>query len=158
LILARDLSNLTIEKSTIHSILKNLARKPIKRLHEHSQPLGACHIGLRRVFVRTNGDFYVCERSGDDYKIGSVDTGFDYETIAGYYRKLEEVLADCRNCWAISYCDRCWAVMGDIYKFIGEEKEKFCSYQKTLIEKAFKAYTELLREDPDCLKVLKDNG
>ncbi len=70
--------------------------------------------------------------------------------------KLEEVLEDCRNCWAINLCERCWAVIGNLEEFTGKRKEGFCTMNKKIIEKAFKLYVQLLREDPDCLKVFKD--
>ena len=156
-ILGDHMERLTIEKGNpIYMILQNLAKKPIKRLRDFVQPLSACHIGLRRIFVRTNGDFYICERSGDDYKIGCIDTGFDFEKITGYYRKFEEALEDCRNCWAVTHCERCWAQVGNPDEFTGKKKEGFCSYNKQMIETAFKTYTELLRKDPDCFKVFKD--
>ncbi|MGD2090277.1 MAG: radical SAM protein [Candidatus Aminicenantes bacterium] len=155
-ILDNNLNNLTIEKTQVYNILYNFAKRAVKSLYDHVQPLGACHIGMRRVFVTTNGDFYICERAGDNYKIGCVDHGFDYERIAFYYRKLEEVLEDCRSCWAIIYCERCWALIGNLDEFTGKRKEEFCTMNKKIIEKAFKLYTQLLREDPDCLKVFKD--
>jgi len=153
-ILRFSLPLLSIEKSTVYPVLENLAKRPIQKLYDQIMPLGACHIGLRRAFVRTNGDFYICERSGDNYKIGHVDTGFDYERIAGYYRKLEEVLDDCKNCWALNHCERCWVQLGDLDEFTGKKKEDFCSYNKGMIETAFKVYVELLKKDPDCLKIL----
>jgi uncharacterized protein len=156
LILAKRLDKIFFEKNTIFPILKNLAQRPLKKLYEYMPPLGTCHIGLRRVFVSTGGDFYICERVIDRTKIGSVDNGFDYETIAAYYRKLEEVLEDCKNCWAILHCERCWAHFDNLDEFNGKNKEEFCSSKKKIIEIAFKAYTELLREDPDCFKVFED--
>ena len=111
---------------------------------------------MKRVFVNTSGDFFICERAGYDYKIGCIDHGFDYERIAYYYRKLDEVLESCKDCWAINLCERCWAAIGNLDEFKGKEKEKFCTMNKKIIEKAFKVYVQLLREDPDCLKVFKD--
>lgn len=154
-ILAGDLSSLTLERRPIENILYNLATRAIRKLYPYNHPFGACHIGLKRLFVKTNGDFHICERSGDDYKIGHIDTGFDYEQIAYYYRKLEEVLADCRDCWALSHCERCWIRLGNLEEFEGEKKENFCRSQKRFIEKAFKLYVSLLKEDPDCLKILR---
>lgn len=155
-ILAGDLSHTTIERKFFESVLYNIARRPFNRLYPHMQPPGACHIGLGRVFVKTNGDFHICERSGDDYKIGHIDTGLDFDQIAYYYRKLEEVLEDCRDCWAICHYERCWIRLGNLEEFKGEKKEQFCQSQKRFIEKAFKLYVSLLKEDPDCLKVLND--
>jgi uncharacterized protein len=158
LILDNNLDTAILEKKTIMPILHNLAQRPIKRLYDYMPPLGACHIGLRRVFVSTRGDFYICERVVDYTKIGDIDNGFDYETIAALYQKLEEVMEDCRNCWALNHCERCWTHIGNLDEFTGQEKEEFCTTQKKIIEKAFKVYTELLREDPDCLKVFKENN
>jgi uncharacterized protein len=155
-ILHNSIHNLTIENRRVYLILSNLARRPIDRLYEHVHPLGACHIGLRRLFVGTTGDFYICERGERDYKIGCIDNGFDYERIACYYRKFEEVLEDCRDCWAIHHCERCWAAIGNLEEFSGKKKEQFCSFRKKTIENAFKVYTQLLRENPDSLKVFKD--
>jgi len=156
-ILSQDLSTLTIERRQIDAVLNNLAFRPIRRLYDHMMPLGACHIGLNRLFVRTNGDFYVCERSGSDYKIGHINTGLDYEQISYYYRKMEEVLEACTNCWAISHCERCWVQMGNLEEFKGQKKEAFCTSKKNTIELAFGVYVDILREDPDCLKILAES-
>lgn len=156
--LAHDLSLLTIERMHLNSILHNLARRTNYRLYDYIPPLGACHPGLKRIFVKTNGDFFICERSGDDYKIGHVDKGLDYESIAVYYRKLEEVLKGCEKCWALLHCERCWVRLGNLDEFKGEKKEKFCQSQKNSIEKAFKLYVSLLKEDPECLKVLRNSA
>lgn len=154
-ILGNRLSSLTIEKNKIYSILYNLSRRHKKGLRKQVQPLGACHIGLKRVFIRPDGSFYICERSGKEYKIGSLDTGFDYHQIAHYYTVLEDKLKDCRNCWAQLFCERCWVQLGNIEEFEGERKERFCLYNKNAIIKAFKLYVQLLRENPDSLKVFK---
>ncbi|MCP5107183.1 MAG: radical SAM protein, partial [bacterium] len=145
-VLGNRLTDLTIEKNDVHSILRNLAKRPIKKQHECSQPLGACHIGLRRLFVKTGGVFQICERAGDQYTIGHIDTGFDYERIAGYYRKFEEVLSDCRDCWALNHCERCWVHVGNLDQFTGKKKEEFCTSSKQTIETAFNVYTGLLSQ------------
>lgn len=152
-ILNRNLKHLTMEKKTIYSILYRLARRPVQRLYTDEPPLGVCQMGLRKLFVGTNGDFYTCEKSDNSYKIGDLDQGFDYVGISGYYRRLEEVLDDCRHCWAMVHCDRCWLRIGDLGKFKGEKKKTFCSSQKATIAMALKVYTELLMEDPESLKV-----
>lgn len=155
-ILSHNLNGLTIEKSTIYSILYHLSRRTVKRLYDNQPPLGVCHMGLRKLFVKTNGDFYICEKVENNYKIGCIDDGFDFKRIAGYYGQLEEVLEGCRNCWAISHCERCWVLISNLEDFSGKEKDEFCYKKKVIIEKAFKVYTELLRKDPGCLRVFKD--
>ncbi len=154
-ILKKDLSGLTIEKMQTFSSLQNLARNPIQKVHDFSVPIGACHIGLRRVFVRVSGDFYICERSGNNYLIGNLETGFDYDRIAAFYVKFAAALEDCKECWALNYCERCWIMVGDLDKFKGAEKEKFCTMSKTILENAFKLYVQLLKENPACMEVFR---
>jgi uncharacterized protein len=145
-----------MEKKTVYSILYHLARRPVKHLHDYEPPLGVCHMGLRKLFVKTNGDFYICEKVANNYQIGCIDNGFDYERIAGYYMKLDDVLENCKNCWAMCHCERCWVRIGNIEEFSDKKKEEFCSFNKVIIEKAFKVYVELLKKDPNCLKIFKN--
>jgi len=155
-ILTNNLNRLTIEKRRVFTILYNLARKPMNRLYEYMPPLGACHIGLRRLFVETDGDFYICERGGGEYKIGCLGEGFDYKQIARYYQAFDKWLEDCRDCWAQLHCERCWIAIGNLEYFSQKRKEKFCSINKEIIEKAFKVFTELIREKPYSLEVFKE--
>jgi uncharacterized protein len=157
-ILKKDLSRITIEKMRVFAALTNLAHRAIKKLDEYSYPIGACHIGLRRVFVDISGDFYVCERDNGNYKIGNLETGFDYDRIADFYVKFEAVFQECKDCWAQNYCERCWVVVGNLDTFTGEEKEKFCNMNKTIIENAFKLYVQLLKENPDCMVVFRNDN
>lgn len=152
LIIENKYEEIIYERVTIYTILFNIARRASGNLFEQVTPKGACHIGLRRVFVSTAGDFYICERAGYRYNIGNINSGFDYDRIAGYYRKLEEVLEDCRYCWALNYCERCWVQLGNLDDFSGEQKETFCKGQKKVILEALRAYVDLLNQDPDCLK------
>jgi len=151
-ILDGNLNQLTIEKNRVYAVLIDVVLRTIKKLTAVAVPLGACHIGLRRVFVTTSGQFHVCERAGNHYPIGDLENGFDYDRIAAYYRKMDEVTENCRNCWALHYCERCWATMGNLDGFHGEIKEQFCNINKKQVETAFVMYTQLLRESPGCFK------
>jgi uncharacterized protein len=157
-ILEGRLDKVTFEKNTIYPVLRHLSLRGIKRLYEHMYPMGGCHIGMKRFLVGTGGDFFICERVSKGTKIGSINTGFDYETIAALYRLYDDIFKDCRNCWAFNLCERCWSHIGNPDTFHGENKGKFCSTRKSVIEKALEVYTELLSIDPDSLKVFKENG
>lgn len=158
LILAGRLDKITIEKTTVLDILYNLARRQIKELCECVPPMGACYIGLRRLFVTVDGDFRICERVQFDHNIGGIHTGFDFETMAALYREFDQILEDCKDCWALNICERCWAAFKDIGNFDKKAKDAFCRDRKEVIEMAFKAYVELLQKDPDSLKVLETYG
>jgi len=155
-ILERDLDGLTIERRKLYTILYNLARRPIKKLYEYVHPFGTCHIGLKRLFVDVSGNFNICERVQKKFRIGSIDKGFDFEQIARYYLEYDELMEDCSDCWAMNHCERCWATIGQLEERNSEEKEKYCSLNRAIVGKALIFYTQLLREDPGCLKVFKD--
>lgn len=155
-ILNRNLDDLTIERRKLYNILYNLAKRPIKKLYEYIPPFGTCHIGIKRLFVDVNGNFNVCERVHDEYKIGSVDKGFDFEQMVEYYKKYDEFMKDCRHCWAMNHCERCWANIGQLENENWIEKEEFCSLNRNMVEMALIVYTQVLREDPECFDVFKD--
>jgi uncharacterized protein len=151
-LLNRNLECLTMEKKMLYNILHNLARRPINRPYEYIQPFGNCHIGLRRLFVGINGIFNICERVSDEYRIGSAQSGFDYKKIADYYKKLDLIMQDCTDCFAMNHCERCWATIGYLERFEKENKDRYCSLNRNMVEKALKFYTQMLREDPDCME------
>lgn len=155
-LLERNYHFMSIEKGFVFPIIYSLARRKIRKVGDYIAPNGACQLGGRRFFVRTNGDIEVCEKGGSDYKLGNVEKGFDYELMASYYRKMEERMQDCVNCWAMHYCSRCWVQVGDLDEFDGEVKTRFCETNKAIVLKAFKVYVDLLQKDSDCLKVFKE--
>ena len=155
-VLSRDLDGLTIERRKLYSILYNLARRPIKQLHKYVHPFGTCHIGLKRLFVDVNGNFNICERVHENFRIGNIDRGFDFEEIVRYYLEYDELMEGCSDCWALNHCERCWATIGQLEECDNEEKEKYCSLNRTIIEKALVFYTQLLREDRKCFEVFND--
>lgn len=155
-ILNRKINELTIERRKLYNILFSLSKRPITKLLKYDPPFGNCHIGLRKLFVDVNGNFNVCERSQKQFHIGSVDEGFDFEQIVRYYQKYDELMEDCRSCWALSHCERCWATIGQLESHDNKEKEEFCSLNRNLVEKALIVYTQLLRKDPTCFEAFND--
>lgn len=158
LIRTGELKQISLEKTNLFIILHNLARRPIQSIEKMDVliPHGVCHIGMRRLFATSGGDFHICERDGRHYKIGDSKRGFNFEHIAALYGKLEKTLADCRNCWATLHCERCWATLGNLDAFTGETKERYCQGSKRVTELALKAFTRLLEENPDSLKVFRE--
>lgn len=157
-ILNRDLNSLTIEKSSLFNILGTLATRPERKLRDFAMPSGTCYMGSGRVFIRPNGDLLICERANSDlFKIGTIDSGYDYKKIAGFYQKLEKVLYDCKHCWALSHCDHCWLLLGNLDELNNTKKEKFCAAQRNNFETVLKLYVELLKKDPDSLQVFGRN-
>lgn len=149
---------LNIEKEIFFSAFYNIARRPMsKKPGERIPHFGACFMGLRRVYVSPSGDFFICERGGTyDYKIGDTRNGFDYDTMVDFYLKFDSIFADCKNCWALLHCERCFASAGDIKSLTGEKKANFCAARRATIERHFQVYCEILNENPDAFQVVKD--
>jgi len=154
-ILENDLDRLTIEKKKLFITLYNIAKRQIKELPGYIQPIGSCHIGVRRLFVDVHGNFNICERVADKYQIGSLAKGFLYENILYYYKKFDEQMEECKNCWAMLHCEKCWSIIGYVDDFTGQFKEDFCQKNKEIILKAFILYTQLLEKDPHCFKSIE---
>lgn len=157
-LIAGNFDTLSIEKDLYFSALYNIAKsRKREKLNRFMRHFGPCVLGQRRFYVDTAGEFFICERgSANDYRIGDIEKGFDYEKMLDYYRKFDELFADCKDCWALLHCEKCFASIGDIENFSGKEKEHFCKTGKFLIEKYFKTYCEILNRNPDAFKPLKD--
>lgn len=71
--------------------------------------IGACYPGRRKLFVNTNGEFYMCEKFGDRLNLGNVNSGLDesliLESIDEFTRILNENCGG--NCWTQRLCTPC---------------------------------------------------
>ena len=102
--------------SPLFARTRNDIEKRQRQIHRHSalprivHHGGPCIPGVRRIFVRTDGALYPCERVSeivDYYNIGTVSGGLDLA-------KMEEILnigkltdAECIDCWCIRQCSVC---------------------------------------------------
>lgn len=73
-------------------------------------PSGPCIAGATRLFVTVDGVFYPCERVNETceaYIIGNLESGFDISRIKQLLNIGELTEQQCKNCWAIEYCNSC---------------------------------------------------
>lgn len=82
------------------------------RMKAH-HPGGPCIPGQKRVFVDVNGYFYPCEKIAevDNFKIGDITHGLDYEKIRQMINVGKCTEDECLKCWAFLYCGTCVAKM-----------------------------------------------
>jgi len=100
-------SDVILEKkvnSSIHDkfFLKNLSRQ--------SKFTATCFPGSHRVFINQKGDFNVCERINNNFSIGNVHRGFDFEnirTLISEYNK-EIIRLKCWECPLWFLCSICF--------------------------------------------------
>lgn len=92
-----------------HQMLKTKGTDGLKSSH----PGGPCVPGKKRVFVDVDGKFYPCERISEyeEFQIGNLDDGFDYDRIRKMLNVGKCSRKECLDCWAFLYCGTCIANM-----------------------------------------------
>lgn len=70
---------------------------------------GPCVPGMNRLFINVIGDFYPCEKlvESNSFKIGSLESGFDYERIKEFMNIGRLSDHECKRCWAKRFCKMC---------------------------------------------------
>ena len=103
-----------VSKLTTQSV--GIAMKLRKQLHMRSElssathPGGPCLPGVLRLFVNCDGNFYPCERVGEEldyYRIGSVDEGFRMDHMKRLLNVGKLTEEECIHCWNLRQCMMC---------------------------------------------------
>ena len=75
---------------------------------------GPCLPGVKRLFVRTDGELFPCERVSDSldfYNIGSLSNGFDLDKVRSVLNIGYISQDECKACWGLRRCSICSAEM-----------------------------------------------
>lgn len=147
-----DYKNLTIEKQFFDKPFYTIDSRKMKLLGKKHPPLGTCFPGQRRLFVNALGKFFMCEKVNSNYEIGNVDNGFDYEKIYKFFKKYEEFFKNCRYCWAVRLCKKCFNEIRKADDFDEERKNELCIQKLHGIEKDLIDYCEIREENIDAFK------
>ena len=131
-----------------------LLNAPVNHYHLN----GNCTPGVRRLYVKTNGDFAICEKIGNSPVIGNVDEGIDVSKVKQYYIKEYEAasLPECSKCWAVNMCDLCYANCYSTNGINMVEKRKMCEVTRTNVLISLSMYYTLLEAHPEKLEFFKD--
>lgn len=94
---------------------------------------GPCLPGVRKLFIRTDGKYYPCERVNEMQEyfcIGSINEGINVSKAKSLLNigKLTEDL--CKNCWAIRHCSMCAAQIEFNENLTYDDKVKKCNEMK----------------------------
>lgn len=71
---------------------------------------GPCLAGVMRLFVRTDGVLFPCERVGEQlnfFSIGTLDGGFDLTKILRIMNIGTLTESECKSCWGLRHCMLC---------------------------------------------------
>ena len=122
--------------------------------------LGSCYPGNRKLFVETNGQFYMCEKFGGRLSIGNVDIGIGYDSV----NKIIDDFLDIRNnlctknCWAQRLCNPCIHSAKDPNSNISVNGlRQTCSPLKFEIITAISLQVALSQKNPDFYKTYIDS-
>lgn len=137
-------------KTDIHDRLQLNTIRTIK-----CHPSGPCLAGVNRLFVTVEGDFFPCERVNETskaYNIGNLDEGFWYDKSYELLNIGKLTERECRECWAINFCNCCAAGIEEGDKLSRKKRLEKCKSNKHVVEERLKEYCTL-REYVNCLGV-----
>ncbi len=104
-----------------------------------------CVPGNQKLFVSSEGSYYICEKIDHDFKIGSVEDGLDYQGMSVIVNKwIEFREKTCANCWARYLCSSCYINFASDGSFKNNIYE--CLKFRKQIENLLKVYIFLLKQ------------
>jgi len=147
---------LDIEKGFLLRRFHSIATRRLCNLGDRIAPLGACIPGKRKLFVDRNGNFYMCEKVLNNYKIGDVENGFDYGKIFAFFKEYDRFFDDCSECWALRLCNKCFNTVrkGEIPEH--KRKEEFCNSMRHTLERDLALFCEIIEKNPDAFHVYEN--
>lgn len=92
---------------------------------------GPCLPGYRRLFVDINGNFLPCEKvsnSSPAVVIGNVNDGINIDKVKSMLNIGKLTENECKNCWAMHFCDICLAHVDDNFCLSSEMKKRECRF------------------------------
>lgn len=119
---------------------------------------GCCTPGNRRVYIKTDGTFSLCEKIGNCPDIGNVFDGANAEKIRKKYIEEyeEKSIHQCNNCWAMNLCAICYAACYDENGIDINRKNHMCDSQRKFTEGDLIRYFEFMEERPEEIEKIKD--
>ena len=145
-------------------LLKKLFDRDFSQIHTREMkfiqntypPQGTCLPGERRVFVNVKGNFFMCEKVNASYPIGNVDDGFDFEKISNFLIEYENFFKDCRNCWALRFCLKCFTSICENDNFSYRRKNELCKQRLYIIERNLEDYCEIREKNNHAFDFFKE--
>ena len=110
-------------------------------IKEYSTLAGAC-IFSSRLFLDINGQFHICEKINNQFPIGDVCDGFNYEKIQKMVADYSSVVEkNCMKCKVRFLCNPCYVSFAENGDF--KIDKGFCKWKKKHILNRLKNYVRL---------------
>lgn len=144
---------LTFEKKFFDKTFYNIEYRKMDLLGDNYAPQGTCLPGQRRLFVDVNGRFFMCERFGSNYEIGNIEKGLNHNKIFEFLEKYVNFFKDCKYCWAIRLCNKCFNQIRKGENFDEQRKINFCKMSLLNIERNIQTYCEIKEMNADAFNM-----
>lgn len=115
---------------------------------------GNCIPGNRRLYLQTDGNFRICEKTGNAVSIGDYKNGYYFDKIYKYYYEdYVKYFKDlCSNCWASDLCDICYDLVMDDKGIKGNLDEKLCPMIREYLKEDLSQYFEIIEHNPNYIE------
>ncbi|MCX7922021.1 MAG: radical SAM protein [Clostridia bacterium] len=130
-----------------------IKKRPKGLIHLHSN---AC-MPSNKIAVSPDGDYYVCERINQKFKIGDINSGINWERCSELLNKYMKVLSEnCEDCNLSRLCDSCYI------HFVKDENNiefdsEFCKEKKSILPKTLSILYSLLEHNPKMFEIAFNN-
>lgn len=122
--------------------------------------VSACIPGTRRIFVNTDGQYFPCEKVGENDRlcIGNIHDGIDTEKCFQLvYDWVKLTSEECENCWCVRTCQvGCWDRIDDMDGDLKEQKRKLCESHRKTMEAKLKDFCQVLEKNANAFDHLKN--
>lgn len=155
-------------RDALSPVIRELFEPDLVRFYHRSRlplggkftPGGNCMPGKRKLHVTATGHYQPCERTGEVFMIGDVESGIDSERVdelrLGFHRALQD---RCGNCWALRLCRVCFAVQAETASGKGAEfplPEWRCEAVRASVEADLQTAARVLAMPVGCRSFLVD--
>jgi uncharacterized protein len=135
-----------------HVVLRH-RRRDIRGITRPGCLTGPCFPGFGRIFVSTEGRYYLCERINRRIAFGSVEHGVDHERITEFYSLYWKHFQEaCSHCWAVGLCGLCYVQ----FARGAEDCRKVCCRAIEAWRQHLIRYCSILECNPHAFDHLKD--
>ena len=147
-----------VSRALFDADLVRFHRRSRRRLGPVISPGSPCALGRRKLHVGVDGRLQPCERTGEAFSLGNIETGIrpakvqDHEN--GFRRGCEE---RCGDCWAVRLCGMCHAHLARAgVRSLADIPPRECGRERNRIQGIMGMMTSLLQGPEECRMFLDE--
>ena len=152
-LLARDPTGRVLPKAMrglFDRLFLGFHKRQISKIDNTIPPNGICIPGSKRLFVSAGGQYYICEKMGENVNIGNVDDGI---ILAKVRKAIDDYISiskdDCLKCWLMRVCSACYCAAKEKKTMTKARKQIFCLGNRSFNLMILKYYCSLIYNYPE---------